>query len=364
MVKLHDGSFHHIALIEGDGSYNALMRQLASGPINRIPDHFSSNWEKLRYLKSRASRLANKLTGRSASPETAILAMMVSKLVNATDTWLESEHAVIAAVLSSPDRIKLTDEELGDVLDYLKLQNLMDNTRSIYQLYATSATYAGYGKGLCRTYIDAYACEREESELPDQRVLHLDLNSETLSGTLKTLRSAYDGSVDASFVDPGLGFGHEEGMLVMAGEVDDAREQYWTAVSDRVRELVKSLQRVYPPHVTELLLSGPYAANERFHDAIRAAFRDLGVDERVRTSLGRRDEIIEDQEEERSFFCFATARGAAEIAKRRQEGPVQCAQSDECRRRRESVRDTRDSSLVVQQRESRPPRGFLSGIFH
>lgn len=321
-MRLHDGSFHHIALIEGDGSYKDLMRQLASGPINRIPDHFDSNWEKLRYLKSRASRLANKLTGRPATPDTAILAMMVSKLVNATNTWLESEHAVIAAVLSSPDRIKLTDEELGDVFDYLKLQNLLDNTRSIYQLYATSATYAGYGKGLCRTYIDAYACEREESELPDQRVLHLDLNSETLSGTLKTLRNAYDGSVEASFVDPGLGFRHEEGMLVMAGEVDDASEQHWTAVSDRIRELVKSLQRVYMPHVTELLLSGPYATNKLFHGAIRAAFQDLDVDKRVLASLGHRNDSLENQDDERSFFSFATARGAAEIAKRKQEGPV------------------------------------------
>jgi len=110
---------------------------------------------------------------------------MVSKLVNATQTWLGGEHAVIAAVLSSPDRIALTDEELGDVFDYLKLENLNVEPRTLYQLYATSAAYAGYGKGLCRTYIDAYACESEESELPTQRVLHLDLNSETLSGTLR-----------------------------------------------------------------------------------------------------------------------------------------------------------------------------------
>lgn len=120
-------------------------------------------------------------------------------------------------------------------LGYIKLQNLMDKPKSLYQLYATSAAYAGYGKGLCRTYIDAYACEREESELPNQRVLHLDLDSENMSGTLKTLRSAYGGSVDASFVDPGLGFEREEGRLVTAGEVDDASEQYWTIVSGRAR---------------------------------------------------------------------------------------------------------------------------------
>jgi hypothetical protein len=80
----------------------------------------------------------------------------------------------------------LTDEELGDTFNSLALQNLMDNSKSLYQLYATSAAYAGSGKGSCHTYIDAYACERAEFELPYQRLLHLDLNLETLSGTLKT----------------------------------------------------------------------------------------------------------------------------------------------------------------------------------
>ena len=57
----------------------------------------------------------------------------------------------------------------------------------------------------------------------------------------------------------------------MAGE-DETSEQYWADVSDRVRELVKSLQRAYIPHVTDLLLSDPYAANKHFHEAIRDDF--------------------------------------------------------------------------------------------
>lgn len=361
MVRLHDGSFHHVALIEGDASYIDLMRQLATGPVDRTPDHLDSNWEKVQYLKSRASRLAKKLAGQPATPDTTILATMVSKLVDATQTWLGIEHAVGTAVLSSPDRIRLTEEEVGDIFDHLKLRNLMDEPKSLYQLYATSAAYAGHGKGLCRAYIDAYACEREESELPDQRVLHLDLNTETLSGTLKTLRSAYDGSVDVTFVDPELGFRHEDARLATANGDDTISEAYWIDVSKRVRELViKPLQRVYMPHVTELLLSGPHATNTRFHKAIRTAFQDLDVDESVLASLGYGDGSLSGHEEWRSLLKFATARGAAEIAKRRQEGPVQCAQSEECRHRRESVHGTRDSALLVQHPESRPLQGFLS----
>lgn len=324
------------------------MRQLATGPVNRTPDHFNTNWEKLQYLKSRASRLANKLVGRPATSDTAILAAMVSKLVDTTRTWLGSEHAPIAAVLSSPDRIALTDEEIGDIFDYLKLQNLMEEPESLYQLYATSAAYAGYSKGLCRTYTDAYACEREESSLPHQRVLHLDLNFETLSGTLKTLQSAYDGSVDASFVDPDLGFGRENAQLFLASEDHRTSDQYWTAVSDRIRELVKSLQRVYMPHVTELLLTGPFATNKHFHNAIRTALLDQNTDKSVLASFGYRNDSLADQDEWQSLSSFATARGAAEIAKRRQEGPVHCAQSQECRRRRESVHGVPELSMLTQ----------------
>ena len=117
------------------------------------------------------------------------------------------------------------------------------------------------------------------------------------------------------------------------------------------------------PHVTRLLLSGLYATNKRFHEAIRTAFQGVGVDESVLASLRHRNDSLEDQEEERSFFDFATVRGAAEIAKRKQEGPVQCAQSDECRRRRESVHGAPDWLLVVQQPQSRPRQGLLSGVF-
>jgi hypothetical protein len=94
--------------------------------LNRTPDTFDSNWEKLLYVKSHARRLANKLVGRPATPETAILGTMISKLVSTTSTWLGNDEAVVAAVLSSPDHIRLTDEEVGDIFDYLKLRNLMD----------------------------------------------------------------------------------------------------------------------------------------------------------------------------------------------------------------------------------------------
>jgi hypothetical protein len=308
--------------------------------MDRTPDHFNTINEELQYMKSRAARLANKLVGRPATPDTAIVASMVSKLLKATRSWLGEDRDVTKAVLSSPDRIRLTAEEIGDVFDYLKLQNLMDG--SLYGLYAASSTYAGYSKGLCQNFTDAYACEKEEWDFPNQRVLHLDLNSKSLSGTIEGLKTAMDGSVDSSFVEPRLGLGD--------GRTSEA---YWTDVSDRIRELARTVQRfAYIPYVTELVLSGPSAADGRFHAAVRAALHDLVVDGSVLAVLSADDAadgVSSTQEEEvQSFFSFATARGAAEIAKRLQEGPVKCAQSDECRRRRERVHGEQRQSIVHQ----------------
>jgi hypothetical protein len=344
VVRLHDGTLHDVALVQNNAEYNALMRRLATGPIDRTPSEFDSIWEKLRYLKSRAQRISNKLAGRPANQETTILASMVSELMGATQAWLGQEQALTAAVLSSPDRIKLTDEELGDVFDYLKIQNIMAGPRSLYQLYAASAAYAGYGKGLCLSYLDEYACEREESALPLQRVLHLDLNFESLSGTISTIQTASERPADASFVDPELGLRGPP-----FEEHGGSSDNYWGAVGDRIRRFVMSFHRVNMPHMTEILLTGPAATDEDFQTVIKAALRDRVDGEDVLAFLGDRNRTLSIQEDWQSLFTFATARGAAEIAKRRQEGPFRCAQSVECKRRREHSRDETDSRFWQQQ---------------
>lgn len=138
VIRLHDGTYHNIAFIEGKPSYNSLLRSLATGPQNRIPDQILSNWEKLQYLKMRVQRRLNKFLGRPATPETAILAELISMLKTAAEGWLGGK-TVPAAVLSSPGRIMLTAEEITDVFDYLGVRNLMAEPDTLEDLYATSA---------------------------------------------------------------------------------------------------------------------------------------------------------------------------------------------------------------------------------
>jgi hypothetical protein len=256
---------------------------------------------------------------------------MVLSLQKETQTWLGKDQPITAVVLSSPDRIKLTTEEVSDVLDYLKLKNLMAEPDSLYSLWALSAAYGGYGRGLCTTYTDAYACEKQEWYFPYQDVLHVDFNRESLSGAVTSIKSVLNFGGSMAFIDPDLG--HERETLWLASAPESGGELYWAAVSARIREFAVS----YRWRITELLLTGTSVTDARFKAALRDALHDI-VAEDVLAVLDDNSDSTINAEEWKATFAFATARGAAEVAKRRQEGPIRCAQTDECRARRENQR--------------------------
>ncbi|KAL8903304.1 MAG: hypothetical protein Q9207_004017 [Kuettlingeria erythrocarpa] len=323
-IRFHNDTFQATARVEDQTAFLALMQRLATGPRNRVPHDIPSYWDKLRYLKRRTQRLINKAAGRPATPETAILANLVAMLKTQVEKLLGER--VTAAVLSSPDRIRLTEEEVSDVLDYLNVRNLMSIPDDLEDLYATSAAFAGYGYGLCRQYTDPYVCEREEQHFPPQRLLHVDFTLHSLSGTIKSLNTARDGSADKMFIDIDLGLAQLETFR--------EEEMYWMAVRDRIRLLVHS----YKPRITQVMLSGSAAGDRRFVDAVRDALYDLVSTTILRgVHTGGTDVGEHDAEGIADDFLYATAKGAAEFAKRRQEGPVRCAESEACKRVREGI---------------------------
>lgn len=258
-----------------------------------------------------------------------------------TEATLRDGLKVTAAVLSSPDRIRLRDEEITDVFDYVQIRNLMAKPDTLDDLYATSSAYAGFGMGLCEQYTDPYACEREESHFPTQRLLHLDFAPGSLSGTIKSLKSARDGSVEEAFIDPVLGLGRLNGLNQKSDLELGEERAYWTAVTNRIRTLVQS----FKPRITQLILTGSSASDPRFKAAVKDALRDLVVE----STLKMLDWEGKDGKEEQGKIpdlVFATAKGAAEFAKRRQEGPVRCVEGGECRRAREGLEWEETEAMV------------------
>ncbi|KAL8920501.1 MAG: hypothetical protein Q9208_006251 [Pyrenodesmia sp. 3 TL-2023] len=243
-------------------------------------------------------------------------------------THLQQERSVTTAVLSSPDRIRLTEEEISDIFDYLGIKYLMSIPDDLENLHATSAAFAGYGYGLCRHYMDLYACEREEQHLPEQRLLHIDFTPNSLSGTIKSLNSARGGTVDDPFIDIDLGLGR------LNTYPEEEEELYWTAVRGRIRSLVRS----FKPRITQVILTGSSAGDGRFVEAVKDALYDLVSStalDGLRTDS--RDLGADGNGITADDFLYATAKGAAEFAKRRQEGPVRCAESEACKRVRKGT---------------------------
>jgi hypothetical protein len=195
----------------------------------------------------------------------------------------------------------------------------------------------GYGQGVCRNYLDVYVCEKEEWYMPYVRTLFLDFNDASLSGSLRSGRNVHDQSAsDANFIDMNLGYSDWPPTSKTTNHECGHVSGFWQDVSARIREMVVVGQRGSLPRISQLILTGTYASDDCFHTAIRRALHDL-VDDKTLAILDGGSTSSSSEGKWKTMFEFATARGAAEMAKRRQEGPTLCGQTDECRKRREGT---------------------------
>lgn len=296
------------------------MKHLAKSPIERmsngerpppgVNESDSTTWPN--HVLHHAKRYLNKVILRPATPETRIIAEMVSKLILKVTEELGAP--VKTAVVASPDRNKLTEYEIKDVFDYLWVEDLMrDKHDPVFStIYSMSASMAGYNQGLCTNYTDAYYCAREEHHTPTRRILQLDFSDDGLrlsmdrSNTARRSFTPEKTEVDLTLSDDNLD-----------------KDSSWNLIQARIREFVGSTT----PET--LLLTGERASDPHFVQAVKDALGSSVLPLPV-MSKERRDSketIAQDKE----FFLFATALGAAEMAKRRQEGMARCRLPEECR---------------------------------
>ena len=107
-------------------------------------------------MKQETKRRLNKLLGRPATGDTAVLAEMVGTLLKHANQQLRGATTTTAhvqqpaAVLSAPDALHLSPMEIDDVFDFLGVTNLMtvEPEELLQGLRASLAAYAGYGMGL------------------------------------------------------------------------------------------------------------------------------------------------------------------------------------------------------------------------
>ncbi|KAH8901645.1 hypothetical protein GQ53DRAFT_815099 [Thozetella sp. PMI_491] len=306
-VKYHNGTVLPVAHISGSSVYRSLMKRFAADTENlrfdrsRPPPRVDERdvWTMPIWIIFHAKRWLNKFVWLPATPETRILADMVTQLRREAEAHLRKP--INAAALSTPDAVRLTYQEVQDVFAYLGLEDLVWdewNSKALH-LYSFLATMAGYGLGLCEYYTHAYECALEERFMPTMSLLKLDFNSYAFGGELTRAQTARQNSVGRYFIDFGLGLGslsHEE--------------KYWERIRIRNKEFVGRNR------VNKLLLTGTHASEPEFLDAVRDALSPL----QVAVDAVKKDD--------------AASIGMAEFAKWRLEGMARCWLPDGCLTRR------------------------------
>ena len=138
---------------------------------------------------------------------------------------------------------------------------------------------------------------------------------------MRWIKSAKESKVDKSIGDYDLGLGRS----------DLLNDVYWDAVRSRFRKFVQS----FGVRITQVILTGSSASDQRFKAVVREALKD-------RTPVSAFD-MIEEQglDGEPSILLYATARGAAEFAKRRLEGPVRCKETERCKEFRQGTKQAK-----------------------
>lgn len=280
-------------------------------PENRFPNDIPTKRGKFQYTFDHLRRFVNKLFGRPANKQTAILAEMIARLKASVEKTLPHGTHATHAVVTSPDHIRLTAYEIDDVLDYLHIRNSMAASD---ELFATSAAFAGYGKGLCKVYTDYYTCAREESFMMGfEQVLHLHFSDAALIMTLKGMWSYKRSGADATRLFPELGY--------RTAESDEEIDELFSRIAESLGRFLSD-HKGYSTRLTMILLTGTRVTDKRFKQVLRNTLTDFVPSEAMQ-ELGL--PFLFRSETTQPDFVFANAMGAAEVAKRRLEGPVNCS---------------------------------------
>ncbi|KAH8908548.1 hypothetical protein BR93DRAFT_966607 [Coniochaeta sp. PMI_546] len=229
-IRNNDGTFEQVAYIPGSAEYIARMQYLATTSSERM-----HNGERLlpgvdeqdlrtmpALLWFHLKRYLNKLLLRPADSRFSPLADMANQLRKEVEKYLGK--SITSAAISSPDRVRLTRVELGDIFDYIWMEDLVkDKGNPMFsELYSMSAALAGYGQGLCANYTNSYECYREEEFAPAPWTLQLDFSNHSLSGATGGMNTARRSSGYMTFVNTALGFSHQSRELNDADRILEA----------------------------------------------------------------------------------------------------------------------------------------------
>ncbi|KAF7556120.1 hypothetical protein G7Z17_g1598 [Cylindrodendrum hubeiense] len=318
-AHLFNGDVVDIILVDASPHYVELMARLVD--IDKPPT--LSRLDKWR-------RSINKKLGWPATPDVGTLADMLVDLRNAATLALASPIDRVA--VSHPPIIGLTEYDLSDALEYAGLRPWLASElprpkrqwpplpqAGMYPAKLTEghAVFAAHKKGLCENYKDLFECWEEEEPMALETVLVAGFTKGDIRAEVLSLQAPFESFQDEEVIDK---FWNLSGGLDVADEFG-SREEYWDFVRYRLELLVSGL----PKRLTMVMLTGENATHPGFLNTLLYVLRRRGY------SLGNgEDQVLVVSGEGHVDPEYASARGAAQYARWRQEAPIGCMEVKDC----------------------------------
>ncbi|KAH6957323.1 hypothetical protein DER45DRAFT_540072 [Fusarium avenaceum] len=250
----------------------------------------------------------------------------------------ESAASPIDRVAVSHPRIQgLAESDLWDALEYAHIRPWvaagLPRPKIVLPLPAAGgypsrlldsyAVLAGHGKGLCKNYKNFWQCAEEQDNVPLETTLVVGITPTDLRGDIIRTRSAFTEFQprrnDRTFTDLELGLATSED-----------NPDFWARVTKRLHSFCVTVPKEF--RLDTILLTGENATHPAFLEALQSALVGNGYLQNGSDSRGEISFVHEG--EARSDPVFASARGAAQYARWRQEAPIGCEEQDRCKEER------------------------------
>ncbi|KAF9760967.1 hypothetical protein IL306_004035 [Fusarium sp. DS 682] len=290
-------------------------------------------------------RSLNKKLGKPATEDVGTLAEMLVCLGDAVGGALNISLDRVA--VTYPPIPGLATYDLSDALEYAGLRPWIApngelprpevewpfSSSGLYieKLSEAHAVMAAHGLGLCENYKNLFDCQEEEEFLPLEKVMVVGLTKVDLRAEVIMARAPLDyfsNKVLDRFVDLDAGLG-------ACGNFDSDRA-YWDHVADRLKNLLGKQPTKDP--LTQVMLVGENSTHPIFLAALWDAMEHSGYgDDSMLVVKGGGDDMISP--------LFASARGAAQYARWRQEAPIGCQEWIDCQDGQRREEDNRRVEL-------------------
>ena len=261
-VSFLNGTTITVATISASEPYNEVFQRLSLSSSKHPSPPYNNLGESWDDTPRQYLRKARKAIGLPASTDVGHLATLLSALRAAVE---ERVGPITSAGVTTMNLVALYDEDLHDAFEYVGLEYITFPVGYVGHniLYETSATYAGYGYGLCADYkTELEACKQEQYNMTFQTVMAVLYTDTVLSVSLSVIRSAY------ALWEPEYRYlaDFELGYNTYA-EMNS--EEYWKAVGLKLQQIMIEFPGYDRPN--KVLLMGDRTDDREFREVLAKA---------------------------------------------------------------------------------------------